>query len=660
MICVEYLNKYDKIFLWGYVPKKIDKYLQEIDNSKLKILDLDPKKKGWDYKNVYVDQVYELEKVTPINAAVIILVMESENEIYNNIRRLGFKGDVYSDNMVCQEYKNDITENFNEIGAYTIERHTQLLIALLKKYEIKDVVVSPGVCNMNFVYSLQSDDFFNLISCIDERSAGYMACGIAQTTGKPVVLSCTGATASRNYMSALTEAYYSEIPILAVTSSRDSFMIDNGIEQITDRYHAPKDTSVYNIEIANFNGEIERKYCELKINRALNKLFLHGGGPVHINLITRFSKDFSVRTLPECNVIKNIRYTDAFPDIRGRVALLLKPNRGLNKRVRDLIEKFSKKYNVVIIGDNLSNYDGSNFVNISLLQLQQNKLKYEFDILISVGTVTRTLELNSKVSWRISEDGKMEDLYLNLVNNFDMPLDAFLIKYVEGEYGRADNTTFDELNTYCLTLKDTIPDLPFSNLWAARYTSSKIPVSSVCYMGIFSSLRNWNIFPVDKSIKCFSTVGGFGIDGTMSALIGAALVGEKDKLYFGFFGELSFYYDMNVLGNKKIGNNVRIMVFNNDGGNSLLYQNGLPVGLSMEYVAALGHYKTKTSESVIESYVQALGFKYIYASNKEEYIKKLPQFLELDTNKPVIFELKYSMENDFKAVDIITHLSING
>ena len=65
------------------------------------------------------------------------------------------------------------------------------IIAMLKAYKIKNI--------------------------IDERSAAYVATGLAYETQEPVVITCTGATASRNYLSALTEAYYKNLPIIALT-----------------------------------------------------------------------------------------------------------------------------------------------------------------------------------------------------------------------------------------------------------------------------------------------------------------------------------------------------------------------------------------------------------------------------------------------------------
>lgn len=82
---------------------------------------------------------------------------------------------------------------------YTSEVNTQMLIYLLKRHQIRKVVASPGTTNICFTASLQQDDCFEIYSAVDERSAAYMACGLAAESGEPVALSCTGATASRNY-----------------------------------------------------------------------------------------------------------------------------------------------------------------------------------------------------------------------------------------------------------------------------------------------------------------------------------------------------------------------------------------------------------------------------------------------------------------------------
>ena len=119
---------------------------------------------------------------------------------------------------------------------YTDERNIQIVISLLKAHGIKRVVASPGTTNLSFVASIQQDSFFEIYSAADERSAAYIACGMAAESGEAVVLSCTGATASRNYMPALTEAYYRNLPVLAITSAQHSGRIGALIPQVIDRF----------------------------------------------------------------------------------------------------------------------------------------------------------------------------------------------------------------------------------------------------------------------------------------------------------------------------------------------------------------------------------------------------------------------------------------
>ena len=105
---------------------------------------------------------------------------------------------------------------------YTDERTAQVVLALLKEHGIRKVIASPGTTNMALVGSMQSDPYFEMYSSVDERSAAYMACGLAAESGEPVVISCTGATASRNYLPGLTEAYYRKLPVFAITSMQPS------------------------------------------------------------------------------------------------------------------------------------------------------------------------------------------------------------------------------------------------------------------------------------------------------------------------------------------------------------------------------------------------------------------------------------------------------
>ena len=67
---------------------------------------------------------------------------------------------------------------------YSSERNVQILVALLKAKGIRRVVASPGATNVNFVWSVQQDPFFEVFSAVDERHAAYLACGMAAESGE--------------------------------------------------------------------------------------------------------------------------------------------------------------------------------------------------------------------------------------------------------------------------------------------------------------------------------------------------------------------------------------------------------------------------------------------------------------------------------------------
>ena len=151
---------------------------------------------------------------------------------------------------------------------YTNERNVQIVIGLLKAHGIKRIVASPGSTNVTFVGSVQQDPFFQIYSCVDERSAAYMACGIALEAGEPVVLSCTGATASRNYFSALTEAFYRKLPVLAITSTQEPSKLGNMICQVIDRTQQPKDIVKMSVQLQTIKDSDDEWDVMRKTNQA--------------------------------------------------------------------------------------------------------------------------------------------------------------------------------------------------------------------------------------------------------------------------------------------------------------------------------------------------------------------------------------------------------
>lgn len=551
---------------------------------------------------------------------------------------------------------------------YTDEVNHQILISLLKQSGIKRVFASPGATNVSFVGSLQNDPFFEMYSCVDERSAAFMACGMAAETGEPVVLSCTGATSSRNYVSALTKAYYEKLPILAVTSTQDVRRIGNLFWQVTDRSVKPKDACVHAENIPTCVDATSRWDATLRINRALLALCHRGCGPVHINLTTTYSSNFNVRKLPKAKLIKRITYFDRFPEMpKGRIAIMVGSHPKWSEDLINCIDKFCTRYGAVVFGGHCANTRSKFCISSGLMALQENYPSkiFETDLLIHLGGITGDYANENKIGahakqvWRVDEDGALHDRFKKLTCIFEMSEEYFFNHYTEGcEQSSETNQYFELCKKEYDRLYSKIPELPFSNVWIAKEMKDRLPNKSVLHLSILNSLRAWDIFEIPKDIPTYVNAGGFGIDGVMSTCIGGAIA-QPDKLHFLVIGDLAFFYDINALLNGSFPSNMRIMLINNGKGTEFRhYYHTANRNFGDEadrYIAAGGHFGNK-SETLVNHLANNLGFSYITASNKEDCIDRMSKFFTGGGRNAIIFEVFTDNEDESKAYRLVTQL----
>ena len=235
-------------------------------------------------------------------------------------------------------------------NGYSVERGTLCLIALLKAHNIKRIVASPGTTNIVFVGSVQNDPWFEVYSSVDERSAAYIACGMAAESGEPVAVVCTGATASRNYMPGLTEAFYRKLPVLAITYNAGIHSRYQLIAQQIDRSVIPNDVSRMAVNVPIIKDNDDEWHANVNINKALLALRHNGGGPVHIDISTKYSRDFSVFELPHQRVIERITQDAQFPQIDGynRIAIFIGSHKKFSEEETLLIDQFCSAFNSVV------------------------------------------------------------------------------------------------------------------------------------------------------------------------------------------------------------------------------------------------------------------------------------------------------------------------
>ena len=546
---------------------------------------------------------------------------------------------------------------------YTNARNVQIVIALMKAHGVKKVVASPGATDMAIVASLQQDPYFEMYSSIDERSAAYMACGMAAESGEPVAITCTGATSSRNYMPGLTEAYYRQLPILAITCSRSNANIGHYVDQVTDRTQLPSDVVMESVQAQSIHCPEDEWDVMVKVNKAMIGLTRNGGGPTHINLVTASSSNFAVKEIAPVRKISLYLKEDKFPEVpQGKVGIFVGAHEKWPDELTAAVDNFCEVYNAMVICDPTSNYKGKYRILMPLLceQAKEEVGGEQLDLMIQIGFVSSMLFKKAKVMWRVAKDGVVRDTFRKTNSIFQMSELDFFTKIVKGKDKR-ENTVYPEYKERYESLLHSLPELPFSNIWVAQQLSGQLPENSVLHLGIRNSLRSWGYFDIPNSVLSYCNTGGFGIDGGISSLIGASMVNQQ-SLFYGVFGDLLFFYDMNSLGNRDIKPNLRIIVINNGLGQefkNVSFPGSLLLGEDIDkFTAAKGHFACQ-SKTLVKDYAENLGFEYLTASNKEEFNSVYERFITSEmTDKPMLFEIFTDSKDETEAHHFTTSIEL--
>lgn len=556
---------------------------------------------------------------------------------------------------------------------YSGYRNVQMLVALMKAHNIKNVVISPGATHISLIGSLQNDDFFHLYSAVDERGACYMACGLALESGEPVAIACTGATASRNYLPGLSEAYYKKLPILAITGAHDLSGVGNLVPQHLDRSQPPKDTVRLSVHLQNIKDKTDEWDCNLKINRALLELRRHGGGPVHINLTSNNTYGLPVKKLPPARVIRRYYAKDELPEMpqNVRIAVSVGAHKPWTPALTEAVDRFCAAHNAVVLVDHSSGYHGKYRILPTILLTQEyyKSSVFDIDLLIHMGEhsgdyYTYYHLFHVKEVWRVSEDGEVRDTFHKLSNVFEMQEQEFFEHYAGDSAVQTNDATesaeyFEACKAEISALYSNIPELPLSNIWLAHTIAPRLPEHSAMHFGVSNTMRSWTFFELPDSVYTVANVGCRGIDGALSTAIGMSLA-NRERIHYCVLGDLTFFYDINALCNRNVGNNLRILLVNNGGGAEFhLYphvghqQLGEDVGL---YVAADGHNGRK-SPTLIKNFAEDLGFIYLSASTKEEVSDSLDIFLQPElTDRPILMEVFTNYEDEDNALKLIRQI----
>ena len=530
---------------------------------------------------------------------------------------------------------------------------------MLAKFGIRKVVLSSGSRNIPFVSSIEIDKRFECYSVVDERNAAFFALGMSQQLNEPVAIACTSGTAASNYLSGVTEAFYAHVPLVVLTFDRSPYALHQIETQKIDQPAIFQSVVKKTVSLPLIKDEDDIWYCQRLINEVLIALRQHQDGPIHINIPLvgsqnrlveeSINKDYTndvnaIDYIASDNTSKFLEYAEKIK--KKKTLIVMGQASSISEETRKELCRFSSICHAPVLADNLSNFrcDEMIFSEGVIKALNARTFsKYLPDIVISFGgnfqeRIKDLVRANKKKisHWSIEPEGIVRDVFKCQTALFECtPLQFFrsMNQVITQEGSSNYLKQWKELESAL-----ALPEMPFTNFYVAQEFSKAIPNNSILHTAILNSTRLMQFFKLDSSIKCFSNVNAFGIDGCLPTFMGHAVA--TDKIAFLFIGDLSFFYGMNAIAIKHRKNNIRILVVNNGGGAEFHIMPDSNALATIDWHIGCAHNRS------VKGWVESMGYTYLSASDKDSLAVALPDFVSADHEKPVVLEVFTKMKKD--------------
>jgi 2-succinyl-5-enolpyruvyl-6-hydroxy-3-cyclohexene-1-carboxylate synthase len=168
----------------------------------------------------------------------------------------------------------------------------RVLVDELVRGGVTEAVLAPGSRSAPLAFALHDadrDGRMRLHVRIDERSAAFLALGLAKASGRPVPVVTTSGTAAANLHPAVLEASHAGVPLLLLTADRPPELRGTGANQTVDQVKLYGDAVRLFVEVGVAEPG-QDTYWRGMTCRALSAALGDLGtapGPVHLNLALR-------------------------------------------------------------------------------------------------------------------------------------------------------------------------------------------------------------------------------------------------------------------------------------------------------------------------------------------------------------------------------------
>lgn len=469
----------------------------------------------------------------------------------------------------------------------------RMVVDVIASHGVKNIVLSPGSRNTPLIVAASRNEKVQCHNVIDERSAAFIALGMASISGEPTALICTSGTAVLNYAPAVAEAYYRHIPLIVISADRPAEWIDQDDSQTLRQYEALGNfvKQSYNIPVG--TDDTTLWYA----NRILNDAMLQAtdlgfSAPVHINvqineplgIISKFG-DENFRTISVVNPRTDLTVAEA----RKLGCMIASPIKVMiiagfhapDKRLNSSLAKLSRLPNIAVFTESLANLHGSEFLyRIDTTLSAMDESEYESmapDCVITLGgaLVSRHIKQylrthRPKMHWHVAKTDATVDCFQSLTTRINLDAGIFFQQLASAMQPHTAECDYAKkwriiAQRAIATHQAYLAHAPWSDLKAMEIISNLTPKDWNIQYSNGTAVRYGQLFASGKQHRCDCNRGVSGIDGSTSTAIGAAMA-YKSRCTLLITGDMSAQYDIGGLGFNNIPARLKIVVINNGGG----------------------------------------------------------------------------------------------
>ncbi len=545
---------------------------------------------------------------------------------------------------------------------YSDKESANVLTALLVAHGVRHAVVCPGSRNAPIVHDFNECPDMACIPVTDERSAGFVAIGIALATARPVAVCVTSGSAVLNLAPAVAEAAYRHVPLIVVSADRPQAWIDQLDGQTLPQQQVFGGLVRRAVNLPEPTDDVSRWHANRLANEALSLATLRLPAPVHINVpLSEPLFGFGVAALPAVRVFSHAapdngpcrcqRLEEALARAERPMVVVGQMPKGVVSE--PLLHRLSRR--AVVISEPLGSDRGATVAD-EVLHAAGNDDALLPDLIIYAGDTVVSKRVrgflrraNAPAYLLAADASQMPDPTMSLALVVDCGSLGGVREMLESLASDAENTPLRQayidrwaaLSAKAESIRAHF-EPPFSQMAAVKHFEEQLNGHQTDFHAHYansSAVRLANIY-ARHYVWCNRGVNG--IEGSLSVAAGFSLAVEETV--FCVIGDLSFFYDQNALWNTSLRGNLRILLLNNRCGGIFRTLRGLEGSQARDTMVAAAH--NASARGICTQH----GIDYIQASDMDGTRRGIGELLSRKSARPVLLEVLTDAEEDARAL----------